>query len=54
MIEQFLLKRGKHIEDNIWLVSFMRYDLVFYDHETCRIESAENPFVAKVSIMSPV
>ncbi len=31
----------------------MTYDLGFFDHETCRIESAENPFVAKVSPMSP-
>ena len=35
------------------LVSFMRYDLGFFDHETYRIESAENPFAAKVSPMSP-
>jgi hypothetical protein len=33
----------KQIEDKIWLVSFMRYDLGFFDHETCRIESAANP-----------
>jgi putative transposase len=39
----------KQIEDRIWLVSFMSYDLGFFDHETCRIGSAENPFVAKVS-----
>jgi len=43
----------KQIEEKIWLVSFMSYDLGFFDHETCRIESAENPFVAKVSPMSP-
>jgi putative transposase len=44
----------KQVEDKIWLVSFMQYDLGFFDHETCRIESAENPFGAKVSPMSPV
>jgi len=33
----------KQVEEKIWLVSFMRYDLGFFDHETCRIESAENP-----------
>ena len=43
----------KEVADQIWLVSFMSYDLGFFDHETCRIESAENPFVAKVSPMSP-
>ena len=32
----------------------MRYDLGFFDHETCRIESAQNPFAAKVLPMSPV
>ena len=44
----------KQVEEKIWLVSFMRYDLGFFDHETCRIESAANPFAAKVSPMSPV
>ncbi len=43
----------KQVDDKIWLVSFMTYDLGFFDQETCRIESAENPFVAKVSPMSP-
>jgi hypothetical protein len=33
---------------------FMRYDSGFFDHETCLIESAENPFAAKVLPMSPV
>jgi len=46
--------RSKQVEEKIWLVSFMRYDLGFFDHETCRIESAENPFAAKVLPMSPV
>lgn len=44
----------KEIEENIWLVSFMQYDLGFFDHETGRIECAENPFGAKVLPMSPV
>jgi putative transposase len=26
----------------------MDYDLGFFDHETCRLESAGNPFAAKV------
>jgi putative transposase len=43
----------KQVADQIWLVSFMTYDLGFFNPETCRIESAENPFVAKVSPMSP-
>jgi putative transposase len=44
----------KQVEEKIWLVSFMQYDLGFFDHETCRIEAAVNPFAAKVSPMSPV
>jgi putative transposase len=44
----------KEVSDKIWLVSFMNYDLGFFDHEICRLESAENPFAAKVLPMSPV
>lgn len=44
----------KEVSDKIWLVTFMHYDLGFFDHETCRLESADNPFAAKVLPMSPV
>jgi putative transposase len=47
----------KEVSDRIWLVTFMHYDLGFFDHETCRLASAENPFDAydaKVLPMSPV
>jgi len=44
----------KEVSDKIWLVSFMEYDLGFFDHETGRLASAENPFAAKVLPMSPV
>ena len=47
-------RRIKEVSDKIWLVSFMQYDLGFFDHETARLESAENPFAAKVLPMSPV
>jgi hypothetical protein len=30
----------------------MHYDLGFFDHESCRLECAENPFAAKLSPMS--
>jgi hypothetical protein len=30
------------------LVTFMRYDLGFFDHETGRVECAPNPFEAQV------
>ena len=44
----------KEVSDKIWLVSFMNYDLGFFDHETGRLGSADNPFAAKVLPMSPV
>ena len=37
----------KQIADQVWLVSFMQYDLGFFDQETDRVTSAENPFGAK-------
>ena len=40
--------------DKIWLVSFMNYDLGFFDHEAGRIANVENPFAAKVLPMFPV
>lgn len=43
----------KEVADKIWLVSFMHYDLGFFDHETGRVECAPNPFGAKVLPMSP-
>jgi putative transposase len=43
----------KQITDHIWLVSFMTYDLGFFDNESCRVECAPNPFGAKVLPMSP-
>ena len=38
----------KEVSDRIWLVTFMQYDLGFFDHETCRLEPATNPFLPKV------
>ena len=43
----------KEVSDKVWLVSFMQYDLGFFDQETGRITSAENPFGAKVLPMCP-
>ena len=34
----------KEVADRIWLVSFMHYDLGYFDHETCRLEPRKNPF----------
>lgn len=44
----------KEVSEKIWLVSFMQYDLGFFDHQTQTLTSAENPFGAKVLPMSPV
>ena len=43
----------KQIEPKVWLVSFMQYDLGFFDSETDRVTSTENPFGAKVLPMCP-
>src|SRR5215467_12631898 len=42
----------KEVAEKIWLVSFMQYDLGFFDEECGRVECAENPFGAKV--LSPM
>jgi len=44
----------REIAEHIWLVSFMHYDLGFFDDEAGRVECAPNPFAAKVLPMSPV
>jgi putative transposase len=42
------------VADQIWLVSFMHYDLGFFDNEKGRVEPARNPFTPeKVLTMSP-
>lgn len=44
----------KEVQDNIWLVSFMDYDLGYFDEDSCKFETADNPFGPKVLPMSPV
>ena len=41
------------VNERIWLVTFMQYDLGYFDDETCRLEPIENPFGSKVLPMSP-
>jgi len=41
------------VSERVWLVSFMDYDLGYFDDETCRLEPIENPFGPKVLPMSP-
>jgi putative transposase len=40
------------VGDRVWLVSFMQYDLGYFDDEAIRLEPIENPFGPKVLPMS--
>ena len=40
------------VGERIWLVTFMRYDLGYFDDETCRLEPIDNPFSPRVLPMS--
>ena len=40
------------VGERIWLVTFMHYDLGYFDDETCRLEPIDNPFGSKVLPMS--
>jgi putative transposase len=44
----------REVAEHVWLISFMHYDLGFFDDQCGRVECAPNPFSAKVSAMSPV
>jgi putative transposase len=43
----------KQVEEHLWLVSFMEYDLGYFDDQTCRLEPINNPFGPTVLPMSP-
>ena len=43
----------KQVGEHIWLVTFMHYDLGYFDDETCRLEPIENPFGPNLLPMSP-
>jgi putative transposase len=38
----------REVDDKIWLVSFMDYDLGYFDEEEARVEPGPNPFVPEV------
>jgi putative transposase len=40
------------VGERIWLVTFMHYDLGYFDEENCRLEPIANPFGPKVLPMS--
>jgi putative transposase len=43
----------KQVEAHVWLVTFMHYDLGYFDDETGRLEPIDNPFGPKLLPMSP-
>jgi putative transposase len=43
----------KQVGEHVWLVTFMDYDLGYFDDETCRLEPLDNPFGPKLLPMSP-
>lgn len=44
----------KEVQDKIWLVTFMDYDLGYFDEQSKKFEPLDNPFGSKVLPMSPV
>jgi hypothetical protein len=42
----------KEVEDGIWLVSFMQYDLGYIDLEQKTLQPVDNPFGTRLSPMS--
>jgi transposase InsO family protein len=44
----------REVSDQIWLVSFMDYELGYFDTDVARVEPADNPFIPKVLPMSSV
>jgi len=40
------------VGEHVWLVTFMHYDLGYFDDQTCRLEPIENPFGPNVLPMS--
>jgi putative transposase len=43
----------KQVSEHIWLVTFMHYDLGYFDDQTCRLEPIDTPFGPKLLPMSP-
>jgi hypothetical protein len=41
----------QEIDDQIWQVSFMQYDLGYFDMDSCRLEPGPNPFGPKLLTM---
>ncbi|MGA9869295.1 MAG: hypothetical protein WBQ75_22915, partial [Acetobacteraceae bacterium] len=43
----------KEVDDGIWLISFMHYDLGYIDLEQKTLQPIDNPFGSRLSPMSP-
>jgi putative transposase len=43
----------KQVDEHVWLVTFMQYDLGYFDDQTCRLEPIDNPFGPNLLPMSP-
>jgi putative transposase len=41
------------VDDHVWLLTFMHYDLGYFDDETCRLEPIDNPFGPSLLPISP-
>jgi putative transposase len=41
----------RQVEDDVWLVSFMEYDMGYFDLESHRVQALENPFGPRVLTM---
>ena len=44
----------REIEEEVWFVSFMEFDLGCFDKESCRVEPLDNPFKTKLLPISSV
>ena len=44
----------REVEEKIWLVSFLDFDLDYFDEKEGRVEPGPNPFGAKVLTMPSV
>jgi hypothetical protein len=44
----------REVADKTWIVSFLDFDLGFFDEVAARVEPGANPFASKVLTMCPV
>ena len=44
----------KQVEEDLWLVTFMDYDLGYFDTESRNFEPLPDPFGSRLLPMSPV